>query len=121
VIVINKNEFFKNYYIDYDWKTLYVGYNINQVAENDITNFAVEYLSLHPQTEKQSILQLAWGGDDINYQGLLRDKIQEYYDIDPDIDNDEWLLEKRKWRFYNLALLKEEHENDLEALLRCNC
>lgn len=48
-------DIFKKEKIKYDWKTMYVGLKLNLINYNDITNYAVEYLSMHPETSNQEI------------------------------------------------------------------
>ncbi|UTR15705.1 DUF2247 family protein [Salipaludibacillus sp. LMS25] len=110
-------DIFKQNKIKYDWKTLYVGLKLDLVKYSDIVNYAVEFLTNHPHISNQNIVQLAWGGDDINYENLLVDILKDSHINDFNLDADVWQLERRKWRFGILAYLKMKHQEDFEELL----
>ncbi|MFY0779187.1 DUF2247 family protein [Peribacillus simplex] len=58
-------DIFKQNKIKYDWRTLYVGLELNLIEYSDIVNYAVEFLANHPEISNQNIIQLAWGVDDL--------------------------------------------------------
>ncbi|MBG9812055.1 hypothetical protein ABD68_10630 [Bacillus endophyticus] len=108
---------FKQNKIEYDWRTLYVGLELNLIKYSDITNYAVEFLTNHPEIENQNVIQLAWGEDDIDYKSLLVNILKELHINDLNLEADVWQFEKRKWRFGILAYLKIKHQDDFEELL----
>ncbi|MCY9265341.1 DUF2247 family protein [Bacillus haynesii] len=110
-------DIFKQNKIKYDWKTLYVGFKLDLIKYSDIVNYAVEFLTKHPETSNRNIIQLAWGGDNIDYESLLVDILTDSHINDFNLDADIWQLEKRKWRFGILAYLKMKHQEDFEELL----
>ena len=103
--------------IKYDWRTLYVGLELGLIKYSDIVNYAVVFLIEHPDISNQNIVQLTWGGDDIDYESLLVDILKESHINDLNLEADFRQLEKRKWRFGILAYLKRKHQNDFEELL----
>lgn len=108
---------FKHNKIRYNWRTLYVGLKLDIIKYSDIVNYAVEFLTKHPDISNQNIVQLAWGGDEIDYESLLVNILKESHIINLNLDADVWQFEKRKWRFVILAYLKMKHQNDFEGLL----
>ncbi|MCR6095426.1 DUF2247 family protein [Salipaludibacillus agaradhaerens] len=110
-------DIFKQNKIKYDWSTLYVGLKLDLIRYSDIVNYAVEFLTNHPDTSNQNIIQLAWGGDDINYESLLEHILKDSHINDFNLETDVWQHEKRKWRFGILAYLKMKHQDDFEGLL----
>ncbi|PAE08368.1 hypothetical protein CHI12_06635 [Terribacillus saccharophilus] len=109
--------FFKENNIRYDWRTIFTGFKMHILKSEDITNYAVEYLTIHPETENENIIQLAWGGHQLDSDSLLSNILQDYYNSDLNIENDEWHIEKRKWRFCILTLLKIKYQDNSEELL----
>lgn len=103
--------------IKYDWLTLYVGLELGQIKYTDITNYAVEFLTNHPDTSSQNVIQLAWGEGDFDYKSLLVNILNESNFNDLYLGADIWQFEKRKWRFGILAYLKMKHLDDFEELL----
>ncbi|MFT9820057.1 DUF2247 family protein [Lysinibacillus sp. NPDC056185] len=103
--------------IKYDWLTLYVGLELDLIKYSDITNYAVEFLTNHPETSNQNVIQLAWGEDDFDYKSLLVNIFNELHFNDLNLGADVWQFEKRKWRFGMLAYLKMKHLADFEELL----
>ncbi|MFJ7914729.1 MULTISPECIES: DUF2247 family protein [unclassified Lysinibacillus] len=103
--------------IKYDWLTLYVGLELGQIKYTDITNYAVEFLTNHPETSNQDVIQLAWGEGDFDYKSLLVNILNESNFNDLNLGADVWQFEKRKWRFGILAYLKMNHLDDFEELL----
>ncbi|KKB73248.1 MULTISPECIES: DUF2247 family protein [Bacillus] len=103
--------------INYDWKTLYVGVRLGLIEQDDITNYAVEFLTAHPDSNNNDIIQLAWGESDNDYERKLENILKES-DVD-DIfpESDVWQYEKRKWRFAILIHFKKIHQDDFEGLL----
>jgi hypothetical protein len=110
-------DIFKRNKIKYDWRTLYVGLKLDLIKYSDIVNYAVEFLTKHPDISNQNIVQLAWGGDDIDYESLLVDILKESHINDLNLDADVWQFEKRKWRFGILTYLKVKYQDDFEGLL----
>lgn len=108
---------FKQNKIRYDWRTLYVGLKLDIIKYSDIVNYAVEFLTKHPDISNQNIVQLAWGGDEIDYESLLVNILKESHINNLNLDANVWQFEKRKWRFVILAYLKMNHQNDFEGLL----
>ncbi|EST12732.1 DUF2247 family protein [Sporolactobacillus laevolacticus] len=108
---------FKKNKINYDWKTLYVGFNLGLIKNSDITNYAVDFLGSHSESDNQNIVELAWGGNDIDYERLLRNILRESNVDDLVPDSDVWQLETRKWRFGILTDLEIMYQNDPEELL----
>ncbi|WNN74777.1 DUF2247 family protein [Lysinibacillus capsici] len=108
---------FKQNKIRYDWRTLYLGLKLDIIKYSDIVNYAVEFLTKHPDISNQNIVQLAWGGDEIDYESLLVNILKESHINNLNLDADVWQFEKRKWRFVILAYLKMKHQNDFEGLL----
>ncbi|MED4079458.1 DUF2247 family protein [Halalkalibacterium halodurans] len=110
-------DIFKQNKIKYDWRTLYVGLKMDLIKYSDVVNYAVEFLTEHPDISDENIVQLAWGGADIDYESLLVDILKELHINELNLDAEVWQLEKRKWRFGILAYLKMKHQDDLEELL----
>lgn len=108
---------FKQNKIKYDWRTLYMGLELDLIKYSDITNYAVEFLTDRPETENQYVIQLAWGGDDVDYKSLLVNILKELHINDLNLDANGWQFEKRKWRFGILACLKIKYQDDFEKLL----
>ncbi|WZY01535.1 DUF2247 family protein [Bacillus sp. FSL W7-1360] len=103
--------------IHYDWKTLYVGLKLDLITASDITNYAAEFLSKHPEDTNQNIIQLAWGEENLDYESLLEIIMQESSLNDLILNTDLRQFEKRKWRFGVLSCLKIKHQDDSEELL----
>ncbi|MCY9139469.1 DUF2247 family protein [Peribacillus frigoritolerans] len=78
-------DIFKQNKIKYDWRTLYVGLELNLIEYSDIVNYAVEF---------KNIIQLAWGVDDFDYENLLVDILKESHinDLNLDADVGQWLI-----------------------------
>ncbi|WP_282142492.1 DUF2247 family protein [Cytobacillus oceanisediminis] len=110
-------DIFKHNKINYDWRTLYVGLKMDVIKINDITNYAVEFLANHHEINNPSIIQLAWGGEDIDYECLLENILNDSNNKELNLDSDVWEIEKRKWRFGILAYLNIKHQDDYEELL----
>ncbi|WFE14107.1 DUF2247 family protein [Bacillus atrophaeus] len=108
---------FNQFKIKYDWKTLYVGLTLDLIKYGDITNYAVEFLTRHPETNNQNIIQLAWGDKDFDYESLLLNILKESNIDDLNLDVDSWQVEKRKWRFGVLVYFKKMYQEDFEELL----
>ncbi|WP_339191771.1 DUF2247 family protein [Bacillus sp. FSL K6-1003] len=107
----------KQYKIKYDWKTLYVGLKLDLINYGDVTNYAVDFLTRHPETNDQNIIQLAWGDQDFDYESLLLSILKESNIDGLNLDADALQVEKRKWRFGMLVFLKKKHQKDSEELL----
>ncbi|MBU8773147.1 DUF2247 family protein [Cytobacillus oceanisediminis] len=110
-------DIFKHNKINYDWRTLYVGMKMDVIKINDITNYAVEFLANHHEINNPNIIQLAWGGEDIDYECLLENILNDSNIKELNLDSDVWEIEKRKWRFGILAYLNIKHQDDYEELL----
>lgn len=110
-------DIFKQNKIKYDWKTFYMGFKLDLIKYSDIVNYAVEFLTEHPETSNQNIFQLAWGGDNLDYESLLVDILEDSHINDFSMDMDIWQLEKRKWRYGTLAYIKIKHQEDFGELL----
>ncbi|MFJ7637793.1 DUF2247 family protein [Peribacillus sp. NPDC097224] len=110
-------DIFKQNKINYDWRTLYIGLKLDVIKYSDITDYAVEYLTNYPDTSNQNIIQLAWGGDELDYESLLETILKESDISDLDLDSRRSHLEKRKWRFGILDSLKMRYQDDFEELL----
>lgn len=110
-------DIFKQNKIKYDWKTLYMGLKLDLVKYSDIVNYAVEYLIKYPEVRDESIIQLAWSGEDIDYDDLLTGILKESNVDILDLDADDWQFERTKWRFAVLAYLKANYQDDFKALL----
>lgn len=108
---------FKENGMKYDWKTLYAGLKLDLIKRSDIVNYAVEFLTKHPDANNQNVVQLAWGDDDLDYENLLENILKESYSQDLNFDTEAWQLEKRKWRFAVLTNLKIKYQNNFEELL----
>ncbi|WP_163583478.1 DUF2247 family protein [Gracilibacillus saliphilus] len=110
-------ETFKQHNINYDWKTIYVGFKLKLIKSREITNYAVEFLTKHPETNNQNIIELAWGEDGIDHEYLLLNLMSDL-GIDESLTRtDVWDLEKRKWRFNALVNLKMSYIDKHEELL----
>lgn len=94
-----------------------MGLKLDLIKYSDIVNYAVEFLTEHPDISDQKIVQLAWGEDDIDFESLLVYILKESHINDFNLDDDIWQLEKRKWRFGILAYLKMKYQEDFEGLL----
>lgn len=94
-----------------------MGLKLDLIKHSDIVNYAVEFLTKHPDISNQNIVQLAWGSDDIDYERLLVDILIELNMNDLNLDDDVWQFEKRKWRFCLLSYLKMKYQDNFEELL----
>jgi hypothetical protein len=103
--------------LSYDWKTMYVGYKLHIIKEAEVTQYAVEFLSTHPNCENASIVELAWGEFDIDYERVLKCIVQELYGEEPIESSSLWEYEKRKWRFSILRDLDAEYKHFPQMLL----
>ncbi|UOE63144.1 DUF2247 family protein [Priestia filamentosa] len=103
--------------LHYDWKTIYVGYKLSIIKEAEVTQYTVEFLNTHPTCENSSIMELAWGEVDIDYERVLRGIIQELYGEELIGGSSLWEYEKRKWRFSILRDLDTEHKHSPQTLL----
>lgn len=110
-------DIFKQSKINYDWKTLYVGFKLGLISNSDITKCAIEFLASHPDSNNQNIIHLAWGDNDFDYEELLMDLLKESNVNDLSPDSDVWQFEKRKWRFGILSNLKNTYRDDFEEML----
>lgn len=66
-------DFFKQNNIHTDWGTLYVGYKLNLLKEEDISDYAVEFLTYHSETADTNIIQLAMHSSNIDFENLLKE------------------------------------------------
>ncbi|PAF33973.1 hypothetical protein CHH69_18360, partial [Terribacillus saccharophilus] len=66
-------DFFKQNNIHIDWSTLYVGYKLHLLKEDDISDFAVEFLTYHSETDDTNIIQLAMHRSNIDFENLLKE------------------------------------------------
>lgn len=103
--------------IKYDWKTIYIGLELSIIKNNDITNYAVEFLSTHQECNNPFIIELAWGKNDIEYRRILKNILKELNDEHLLKDSNLWKCEKRKWRFSILKCLKEMYQDEPKELL----
>jgi hypothetical protein len=103
--------------LHYDWKTIYVGYKLSIIKEGEVTQYAVEFLATYPHCENTSIVDLAWGEFDIDYERMLKGIVQELYGGEPIESSSVWEYEKRKWRFSILHDLDAEHKHSPQTLL----
>ncbi|MFS0574795.1 DUF2247 family protein [Sporosarcina sp. 179-K 3D1 HS] len=110
-------DIFKQNQISCCWKTVYAGLKTDLLKPSEVASYAVEYLTNHPETNDQNIIQLAWGEEDTDFENLLAHILEKLDVEDLDLDADIWHIEKRKWRFALLASLKARYQNDLEELL----
>ncbi|SFH95550.1 MULTISPECIES: DUF2247 family protein [unclassified Bacillus (in: firmicutes)] len=103
--------------IKYDWKTIYVGLELSIIKNNDITNYAVEFLSTHQECNNPFIIELAWGKNDIEYRRILKNILEELNGEELLKDSGLWKFEKRKWRFSILKHFKVMHQDEPKELL----
>ncbi|MNW42729.1 hypothetical protein D3C74_199090 [compost metagenome] len=110
-------DIFKKSKINYNWTTLYVGLKLGLVSNSDITKYAIEFLTSHPDSNNQNIIQLAWGEYDFDCEELLMNVLKESIVNDLSPDSDVWQVEKRKWRLGILSYLKTTYQDDYEEML----
>ncbi|QRZ94963.1 DUF2247 family protein [Bacillus subtilis] len=100
---------FKVHYVNYDWKTLYVGLKQGWINKIEVMNYAIEYLMNHPGIQQEEILELAWGDkDDIEETILNIIRVEE---------NSFYAIEKRKWRYVILLEVKSKYNDHATELL----
>ncbi|MGD7048813.1 DUF2247 family protein [Rossellomorea marisflavi] len=109
-------EIFEQHNIQYDWKTLYAGLLLERIEERAIVDYAVDYLTAHPDTNNPHIIELAWGGEEIDYEKLLALITGRSWTYDRSVESDEWSIESRKWRFGVLVTLSMEDQEDRDLL-----
>lgn len=102
-------EFFKQNNIHIDWGTLYVGYKLHLLKEEDISDYAVEFIT-HSETDDTNIIQLAMHRSNIDFENLLKEL--------SDLNTMACQFEVRKWRISVLSQLKKAYQDDREELLR---
>jgi hypothetical protein len=101
--------------IPYSWNTLRVGKKYNLIDNAQIADYAVEYLSDHPQETNQFIAELACCDKTMSIDDVL-DRVADIVDAKIERDSIKWELEKRKLRFCILTYLKQ-HLSDKRELL----
>lgn len=101
-------DFFKQNNIHIDWGTLYVGYKLHLLKEEDISDYAVEFIT-HSETDDTNIIQLAMHRSNIDFENLLKEL--------SDLNSMACQFEVRKWRLNVLSLLKKAYQDDREELL----
>ncbi|KML31510.1 DUF2247 family protein [Rossellomorea marisflavi] len=109
-------EIFEQHNIQYDWKTLYAGLILERIEERAIVDYAVDYLTAHPDTNNPHIIELAWGGEEIDYEKLLALITGRSWTYDRSVESDEWSIESRKWRFGVLVTLSMEDQEESDLL-----
>ncbi|MEK3933818.1 DUF2247 family protein [Sporosarcina sp. FSL W7-1349] len=110
-------DIFKQNQISFDWKTVYAGVKLDLLKPSEISSYAVELLTHHPEIDDPNMIQLAWREEETDYEMVWIRLLKELGVQDLDLDADIWQIEKRKWRFALLASLKMEYPDDLEELL----
>ncbi|WP_111291160.1 DUF2247 family protein [Bacillus safensis] len=110
-------EVLKTYNIHYDWKTIYVGINLDLISYVEISKYAVEFLTNHTECENSLILELAWGAGnpDEDYRKLQMLLVELNNNLVE--EDDQWDIEKRKWRYCITSHLKELNGTSHEKLL----
>lgn len=104
-------DFFKQNNIHIDWGTLYVGYKLNLLKEEDISDYAVEFLTYHSETADTNIIQLAMHSSNMDFENLLKEL------SDLNLNSIACQIEVRKWRLSVLSLLKKAYQDEREELL----
>jgi hypothetical protein len=101
--------------IPYSWNTMRVGKKYNLIDNAQVAEYAVEYLSDHPQETNPFIVELACCDKTMSTDDVL-DKVADTFDSKIDCDDSTWELEKRKLRFYVLTYLKQHISDERELL-----
>lgn len=101
-------DFFKQNNIHIDWGTLYVGFKLHLLKEEDISDYAVEFIT-HSENDT-NIIQLAMHRSNIDFENLLKEL--------SDLNTMACQFEVRKWRISVLSQLKKAYQDDREELLR---
>lgn len=102
--------------IDYDWRTLYVGININLIDYNELTIYALKIMEDNEYEDDEFINELAWGIEE-NLKGEILTKILLKFNFDMLIPQSaSWELEVRKLRYAILNYLNNTIDDDNELL-----
>jgi len=102
--------------IDYDWRTLYVGINVNLVECNELTTYALKIMDDDKYEDDEFINELAWGIED-NLKGEILTKMFLKFNFDmltPESTN--WELEIEKLRYTILNYLRNTIKDNNELL-----
>ncbi len=101
--------------ISYSWNTLRVGKKYDLFDNVQISDYAAQYLSEHPQETNQFIAELVCCDKTMLIDDILN-KVADVFDNKIEPDSVAWLLEKRKLQFCILMYLKRHALDDRELL-----
>ena len=102
----------------YSWNTIKVGWEIKALIFDDITEFAIHFLELHPNLVNQYISELMFKPREYEIDGLLKNIFDTLSLESPEQDSPAWNKEWRKWRYCLLMELIRVVENKDELLVR---
>ncbi len=88
--------------IPYSWNTLFVGVNLNILSDTQINNYAIQYLTNHPQETNHFIVELTFSSNTTS----VTNKLLEALTTNLKPETKEWQIEERKLRFCLLTDLK---------------
>lgn len=97
--------------VQYNWATVLVGLKLHCFPIEEVDDYAVKYMSEHPDMENKFLLELAWGN--INYEEVIA--LVENLLTDLECDNN-LLLEERKWRYCILRAVRKDAKDDNDLL-----
>lgn len=107
---------FKKAGIPYSWNTIYIGRKIDLLYFEEVMNYAIEFLLAHPEIINPYIAELASGTqENLTDEMLTKALLTMEYEL-PRKDCPIWNLEKRKWQYCILWLLKNTLSNPVELL-----
>lgn len=105
-------DIFKENNIDYSWATVYVGKKLGFLKLDQISEYAVEYLTQNPDCTDSNIAGLAYGVSENEIDEVLT-KVFKNIGLNIEKDSPIWNLEKRKWRYcilkYFLTAIKDQN------------
>ncbi|WP_054708853.1 DUF2247 family protein [Bacillus sp. JCM 19041] len=98
--------------VDYNWLSFYVGLKMNLLNHRDITKYAEDFITKNPEADNEDIIQLAWGGEQLDYEQLLENIINALYENNLLHDQNSWDHETRKLRFGLLNYYRKNYDGN---------
>jgi len=100
----------------YSWNSVTVGWDLRYLVLDDIKNFLLHFLEVHPCVTNRYISELILAKDDIDTSAILKNIFASLKLDYPEKYSSSWNKEWRKWRYCILICLIET-VHDTEQLL----
>ncbi|MEO3943965.1 DUF2247 family protein [Gorillibacterium sp. CAU 1737] len=92
--------------VKYNWATVLVGLKLNCYPVEEVDDYAVRYMTEHPDTDNNFIQELVW--ENRNYEEVITLIENLLIDLKCNIN---FLLEERKWRYCILHAIRKDTED----------